>query len=352
MNPLSHLSNNELEARLKDLVQKERKLLHVILEHIREVDSRKLYLGKAYSSIYEYLTKELHYSGSAAMRRLEAARLLRDVPQVAERIQEGSLNLSQIGELSRAIKEKEKISGEKVMSFQKHELIEMVSGKTTQETQHELSRKLNLPIKEIDSRRVQKDESVRLELTLSKEQYEKLMQCKDLAAHMLLQGNGSVSIPEVIEFLANQYLDDKFKKPKEISKTNLVPQAELIIDGEQNEQSKLIASNKTSQSIVRAAAAKSSKAQTHSKSAILTTDAVVERKSVTPKMRRLIFERDRCCQYVDLKTGKKCGSSFALQVDHRSSKWAGGGNSLQNLQLLCSQHNRGKYRAEIGVRFK
>ncbi|MGZ3843545.1 MAG: hypothetical protein ACXVCA_15740, partial [Bdellovibrio sp.] len=84
MNPLSKISNSDLEFQLKNLVAKERKLLHFILEHIREVDVRKIYLERAYSSLYEYLVKELGYSGSAAMRRLEAARLLKEVPTLAE----------------------------------------------------------------------------------------------------------------------------------------------------------------------------------------------------------------------------------------------------------------------------
>ncbi|XGC81115.1 HNH endonuclease [Bdellovibrio bacteriovorus] len=310
MNPLSRLSNRELENSLKDLVQKERKLLHVILEHIREIDARKLYLEKAYSSIYEYLTKELGYSGSAAMRRLEAARLLREVPTVATRIQEGTLNLSQIGELSRAIKEKEKISGSRVSSLHKQELVAVVVGKTTQETQQALSQALDLPLKEYDIQKVQKDESVRIEVTLSKEQYEKLMSCKDLAAHLLLQEGGSTSIAEVIEFLADQYLDKKIRKST---------QAKPLNKEDEN----------------------------HSKPAMITTDAVVaENKSVTPKTRRLIIERDKCCQYVDKKTGKTCLSTFALQVDHRIPRWANGDNSLKNLQVLCGNHNRYKYTLE------
>ncbi|UOF02418.1 HNH endonuclease [Bdellovibrio reynosensis] len=320
MDSLSRLSNMELEVRLKDLVHKERKLLHVILEHIREFDARKLYLGKAYSSIYEYLTKELGYSGSAAMRRLEAARLLRDVPQVAELIQEGSLNLSQIGELSRSIKEKEKISGEKVCASQKQELIEVVIGKTTQETQHELARVLDLPLKEYDFQRMQKDESVRLEVTPSKAQYEKLLQCKDLAAHILLQGGGTASMTDVIEFLADQYLNEKFKPTKIKDKSQAISKDQSLI--------------KTKDS----------------KPAMITTDAVVDRKSVTPKLRGLILKRDKCCQFINYKTGRKCGSTFALQIDHKMPKWVGGMNSMSNLQVLCGEHNRYKYKTEKNLK--
>ena len=134
---LAKLNDQELELRLKDLATKERKILHVILEHIKEFETRKLYLARAYSSVFEYLVKELGYSNSAAMRRLEAARLLRDVPIVAEKIKEGSINLSQIGELSRALKEKEKFTGDKVSREVQAELVCSISGKTTKETQKE-----------------------------------------------------------------------------------------------------------------------------------------------------------------------------------------------------------------------
>ncbi|MGZ3818735.1 MAG: hypothetical protein ACXWRZ_18885 [Bdellovibrio sp.] len=217
MNPLSKISNSDLEFQLKNLVAKERKLLHVILEHIKEVDVRKIYLERAYSSLYEYLVKELGYSGSAAMRRLEAARLLKEVPTLAEKNQEGSVNLSQIGELSRALKEKEKTCGMKISCAQKEELVAIITGKTTHETQKELSLALEVQPKNHDSQRMQKDESIRLEITLTKEQYQKLMTCKDLAAVSLFQVYKDSSLGSLIEALADQYLAKKIKPKAEIS---------------------------------------------------------------------------------------------------------------------------------------
>lgn len=204
------LSNNELELRLKTLVKRERQLLHVILDHIKELDTRKLYLERAYSSLFEYLTKELGYSGSAAMRRIEAARLLREVPMVAIKIQEGALNLSQIGELSRSIKEKESTTGVKITGLQKEVLLEKIVGKTTLETQKELAAALDIPVKEFEKQKMQKDESVRLELTISKDQYQKLQSCRDLAAHLLGQNQNDCSWASVFEVLADQYLAKKY----------------------------------------------------------------------------------------------------------------------------------------------
>ncbi|MEK2646016.1 HNH endonuclease signature motif containing protein [Bdellovibrio sp. BCCA] len=328
MHALKRLSNLELETNLKDFVQKERKLLHVILEHIKEIDSRKLYLERAYSSLYEYLVKEFGYSGSAAMRRIEAARLLNEVPAMAQKIQEGSLNLSQIGELSRSIKEKEKTTGQKVSSLQKRELVAKIESKTTLDTQKELALALDLPVKEFEKQKIQQNESLRLEITLSKEQYQKLLQCKDLAAHLLEQNHKDSSWASLFELLADQYLRKTFRQSD-------------------TESSKVVASKVDT---TKNANADDTAVQTNSVTPCK-IDAVVNdyNKTLTPKTRRLILKRDTCCQYRDLQTGKICQSTYGLQIDHKTSRWIGGGNEARNLQVLCGKHNRYKYSKEAGL---
>ncbi len=343
---LSQLSNQELEARLKELVVKERKILHVILEHIKEVDTRRLYLERAYSSIYDYLVKELNYSGSAAKRRLEAARLLKDVPAVAHKIQEGSLNLSQIGELSRAIKESEKTTGLKVSAVQKNDLISAISGKTTQQTQKELSVALDIEIKEREKQRTQKDESVRVEFTLSKIQYQKLSRCKDLAAHLLEQSQMDLSWASVIEVLSDQYLNKKeFTSNARQTGVHAEPtvQVEPAADSRSKLKAEPVVESKNESTIETIAAS-----ETEGVIASLTPNV---NKSLTSKVRRKILDRDKCCQFTDPETGRKCGSTFKLQIDHRTSQWAGGGHAESNLQAFCKMHNQLKYRKEARLRF-
>lgn len=405
MNSLSKISNIELEGRLKDLVMKERKLLHVILEHIKEVDTRKLFLERAYPSMFEYLVKELGYSGSAAMRRLEAARLLREIPSVSEKIQEGSLNLSQICELSKVVKEKERTTGGKVSGLQKTELVSMIAGKTTLETQKELSLALDVPIKEFETKRIQKNESIRVEMTFSKEQYEKLLQCKDLAAHLVHQSCKDSSLASLIEILADQYLKKIKAKAKADGKSgdqldnSLTFSKVFSSDGNNNnisnndkddENKSGIGVNPRFQPICGNKSATNTEksqqhpldsakrefneapplirntSQTESKrfmtpkglkndvKAMFTAALEGRRvnKSVTPKTRREILARDLCCQFKDPVTGKQCRSTYGaygLQVDHRHSLWAGGDSSHGNLQNLCFQHNQYKYKKEANL---
>jgi len=335
MNELKKLKNHELEIQLKNLVAKERKLLHVIFEHIKEVDIRKLYLERAYSSLFEYLVKELGYSGSAAMRRINAAKLLREIPSVSEKIQEGSLNLSQIGELSRAVKEKEKSCGEKISSAQKIELVEAIVGKSTSETQKELCLALDIDLKEPEKKFIQKDDSVYLTITLSKELHEKLMKCKDLASHALLQQQGDVSMNTLFEFLADEYLEE----------------AEPIEIFQEDSKTAEIAGLKNGVKVkLTSASAPNRGGNSAKRSGPIKTESKKILKTLTPKTRKKIFKRDGCCQYLDKRTGKQCGSTFLPQVDHKISRWMGGNHSTENLQWLCSQHNKMKYQTERRIR--
>lgn len=88
---INFLSNSDLLVRFGKLLQTERKITHLVLECIAEIDSRKLYLDKAYPSLYEMLVQEFGYSSSAALRRIESARLLREVPEVAAKNRKWSL---------------------------------------------------------------------------------------------------------------------------------------------------------------------------------------------------------------------------------------------------------------------
>jgi hypothetical protein len=63
---LSGLSDRELLARVKALVSRERATTLEILLHLIEVERRRLHLGLGYPSLFEYCTRHLGYSSTAA----------------------------------------------------------------------------------------------------------------------------------------------------------------------------------------------------------------------------------------------------------------------------------------------
>ncbi len=329
MNQMINLTNEELEVRLKEFVSKEKFLLHIILDHIKEVDRRKLYLEKAYPSLYEYLVKELGYSGSAAIRRQEAARLLTEIPQLGQKIRNGTINLSQIVELRKAIKRKESLNYKKTLDKnlarlplqEKLHLLSSIENKSTLETQKIVSSVLDLPVQTHDALVAQKDNSYRLEITLTKEQYNLLLQFKDKTAHSLKQQHQDFSWASVLTHMAEIYLK------KNSTKLNRKEQKNIF-------QDQLISTEKRTQH----------KEPTKTKNT-----------RMTHKLRRTILDRDLSCQFKDPISGKICGSTFLLQVDHKVPNWAQPYANVPNphhptnLQVLCASHNKYKYQKESRI---
>jgi hypothetical protein len=105
---LKHLNDNELLSQTKMLTQKERHLLTQVLHHLREVDKRKLFSELGYQSLFEYAVKELRYSEGQAGRRIQAMRLLKELPELESKIAEGKLSLSNISQAQSYFREAQK----------------------------------------------------------------------------------------------------------------------------------------------------------------------------------------------------------------------------------------------------
>ena len=91
---LAVLPDQALLEQTRMLARHEQALQLCVLDHLREIDARRLYLRLGYSSLFDYTVRELHYTEAAAWRRIKAMRLCRETRGVRERLQDGSLNLS------------------------------------------------------------------------------------------------------------------------------------------------------------------------------------------------------------------------------------------------------------------
>ena len=93
------LSDRELLRQTGTLVRHERHLQGAVIDHLAEIDARRLYLQRGCSSLFDYAVRELGYSDAAAGRRIGAVRLCADQPGARERLRDGSLTLSAAAEL-------------------------------------------------------------------------------------------------------------------------------------------------------------------------------------------------------------------------------------------------------------
>jgi hypothetical protein len=313
-----NISNQELIVRLEKLARTERKLTHLILLHINEVEARQLYFKQGFESLFAYLTRGLMYSESAAYRRIQAARLLRTAPQVADKIESGALNLSQLSQVQKCIKE-EKSKGLSIAPQKIAETLAALENKNTFESEQILAKEFELQIKTHDSIKPQRDESIRIEMTLSKEQFEDLRKAKDFLSHQCPNGNWS----EVVTALAQKFIQSKLGKEKAPNKGT----GEEIAQGN-------TATEVTAKLTTTARPARSRR----------------YRPRLPTKMRRQVFAKaQHQCEFVNFETGTRCTSKFQLEIDHRKPLALDGGNAPENLRILCRAHNQRAWQMCNGI---
>ena len=102
------LSDQHLLQRIKELAAVEHHLKVVVIDHLRELERRRLYLSLGFSSLFDYAMRELGYSDGAAWRRIKAMRLCVEVKGARTRIQDGTLTLNAAAELQHAFERQER----------------------------------------------------------------------------------------------------------------------------------------------------------------------------------------------------------------------------------------------------
>lgn len=110
---MKNFTDNQLIASLDNVVRRERELLAEVLNHFKEFDRRKLFSKLGYSSLHEYAVKHLKYSDDQAYRRVQAMRLMRDMPEIETKIENGSLTLSSLSQAQSYFRKTESTKEEK-----------------------------------------------------------------------------------------------------------------------------------------------------------------------------------------------------------------------------------------------
>lgn len=152
-----------------------------VLFHLKEIEKRKLFSEKKFTSMFDYCVRELGYSEGAAQRRLTASRIIIEIPEIAQKIESGSLSLTNISQVNRFFK----TTREKKEAFKK---VEGLSKKDCEKKLFEMTgRKIESPDtkKRVSENQTQvayvlKDETIKLiekaQSLSGKQEMDKLLQ--------------------------------------------------------------------------------------------------------------------------------------------------------------------------------
>lgn len=337
---LRQLSNDQLVRAMKTLVLEERKITRQILEHINEIERRRLYADLGFPSAFEWLTRDLGYSESAAYRRLTAARALRVVPEVAHKIETGELNLTTVANAQSIVRAEEKRTGEKI---DRTEVLKLIESKSSREAEQILATMFPQAVVSQEKFRAVGEDEVRIEVVLKRTQMEKLNRVRELTSHSQF----GASLAEIIGLLTEEFIKRHDPLVREIKRR------------EQREAKPISSPLRPQGASARSAATRSPVSQsnaTRSDDRINSNDRrVIETnssKSIRPSSRNSTFKRSKgCCEFRDAITGRVCGSRFQVQIDHRYPRALGGTNAPENLRVLCRTHNLLMARRLIGTSY-
>jgi len=306
------LSNDNLISKAKQTISTEREATAEVILIFEEIYLRRLYLEFGFPSLFEMATQYFGYCPASAMRRINAMRLVRDVPEVFEKIESGELSLSVVNELQTYFSQEAKADRAYSPSA-KEELIDFSLGKSRREVEREIANRNPERVKPETIHAISNDR-LRMNISISNALLEKMNQLRDLRSH----ANPNMTIEELLTELVDLGLDKHDPARK----------------AERSEKRKA-----------------SKKRDDHEDRGDKTAggESDFERESFPPaetKRTRYIAVKERppkepCC-FVDRTTGRRCNSTRFLQLDHIEPFGRGGANVRENLRWMCGQHNRAR----------
>src|SRR5277367_1139269 len=212
MREILSLSDQALLQKTRVLVREERELTTRVLHHLREVERWRLFVDLGYPSLFEYAVGDLHYSEASAQRRISAMRLLKELPELESKIEEGSLSLSVLSQAQRFFRQEAKL--EKPLAVQqKRELLLTLEGKSSREAERELLSRASEPaaLKPESVRPVSETHS-ELKFLVTEETLKQLERIRGLLGHQ----HSELSFGELLALMAKITLEklDPAREPR------------------------------------------------------------------------------------------------------------------------------------------
>jgi 5-methylcytosine-specific restriction endonuclease McrA len=376
-------SDSELVARLPELVKAEHHAVADMIEHLVEIERRRLYLSQSVSSLYRYCIERLGYDEDAALKRHRVAKLALRLPQVLDELRAGTLHLTGLFLLAKHLTEDNAA-----------ELLGEARGRSRRKIEELIARWFPRPdvpasivplgesVAELGSERTKVGQlmlvgssspaavmrpltcsgagncvpgrleplspsRVRVEFTARAELYKKLEKARALLSHALPSGELGELFERALDALLERETRKRFgakalgesrkrsaaKARCEAAMAPIAPDAaetgKAPEAGEAREASEAIEGCGT-KALLRAP--KRARASRH----------------VPVHVVRAVWGRDRSqCTHIDA-AGRRCPERRFLTIEHRTPFALGGQHSLDNLCLLCRGHNLESARQVFG----
>lgn len=346
-------SQHELVCALENNLRSERGGLVVFIRMLSVVDSRKLYAGLGYPSLFAFCTEKLKLSESCAQKRIHVCRMSAKFPVALDYLEKGRLHLTALSMLAPHLRDdnfetllksavgktQDELRQMLAINFvipEKKDSMKLVKVKTALEAGPNLldsvacvlpasdtllasdvsqatkalpsiacaAREVPEPQTKTPTFKTEVRERASISFQCSKELFENIKRCQELLRHKHPNGR----LEDVVSDLVEQFLDKKDPKRKEDVKKKTTVKTEKEI-----------------------------KPEKHSRY----IPAEVKRRALRNANYQCTFESQ----------GVRCKATAFLEFDHKVPFSRNGKNTADNIHVLCSAHNKFKARLQFGGRF-
>jgi 5-methylcytosine-specific restriction endonuclease McrA len=329
----SSMTNQDLLALIPRLVLLERQSSAAVIEHLVEIDDRRLYLDEGCASLSIFCTERLSYSEDEAFKRVRVTRLARRFPRVLDELRGGAIHLTGLFLLS------------PVMTPENHEeLLAQARGKSKRVIEQLIAARFPRPdVAELFcplSEQLTTDALARSGTSVS-----------SLASSVGASAPSAPSATELVrdtgrltplsasrwcvQFTATGELADKITRARELL-SHAVPDGAL---SELFERALDVLIEQETKRRLGAGVRRNRRA------------TVPHSRHIPVDVARVVFERDEGqCTFRDGQ-GRRCSARKFVTLEHRHPYSLGGAATVENLCLLCRAHNVDAARKVFGESF-
>jgi 5-methylcytosine-specific restriction endonuclease McrA len=344
---LEQLSNDLLISDLKHHLGDERHSLAQFIAHLAEMDRRRCYEDLGYSSLFRYCLEELQFAEGAAYRRIRAARLARNYPQIIGMIAAGEVHLEALALVHPLITD-----------ANAEELLAVIRFKTKRDVEqivrmHDPRPDVPDSMRRVHAKRVAgppptvagNSENGSLQLSYCDERKE-VSDFYSTSSDSKKSGSEAVFSPDSakplsadrvkIQFTGSVKLQEKIRQAQELLR-HTYPEGKLedifeaaidLLIQSKTPSSKKVNGKKSTSRRVSASSKKNPQSR-----------------RIPRPIRAEVWKRDRgCCQFVGTN-GRQCAERGMLEFDHIQPFSCGGSSTdPSNIRLLCRTHNQARHR--------
>jgi hypothetical protein len=409
------VADGELLARLERLVKADRAISVKLLVHLGEVEARKLYLERGYSSMYSYCMTALGLSEAETYLRLLAAKTGKRLPLVLERLADGGLHLTAIKLLAPLLTEENHVALlDRARGMSKRQLEVLVAELAPQPDVPERMRKLpesrgpsavaaqrsfseqargegnsqtraatveggaavhvavadgccdSLAVKAADSGYAPhaggapaarasisplRPGRFKLELTLGQEAHDQLEQLRELLRHQYPSGEITRIIERALRELLERTLKRRFAQTGSSRRQGARPQDGVAGSKASSADADELQPNCSAEAHALDAAHGGGASRGAAVVLVLVRGGSARSRYVPRDVLREIYARDTGQCSFVSADGRRCSARGFLEVHHHEAFARGGAATVDNLRLACRAHNFWLAERELGPAF-